>query len=143
MARSRARSAWSKLTEKGRARLRQSGVNPHSYNAWYRRKPEKRATVSRDDFLRGRTPEQQRRKQAAPAPEKRQEAEDRLYTLHGGSPWAKRRTIHRGIESMSPSELDIALTAPREKIQKLARRPPDGRITPDGDERDFNPFWYK
>ena len=58
MSKPRRPSAWSKLTPRGRARLKASGVKPVSYNAWARKTARQRAKLDRDAYVRGQTSKQ-------------------------------------------------------------------------------------
>lgn len=127
-------TAWSRLTAKGKARLRKSGVNPASYNAYARKSKAQKAKVNRDDFVRGKTKVQKTqstRRQAIKT--QRQKVIEHLTVVLRGR--GSKKGITRGVRMMTPDELDIAENADYETIADMASRPPD-------ESRGRNPFWY-
>jgi hypothetical protein len=134
-----AKTAWSRLTKAGQTRLRKSGVNPASYNAYEKKSKADKAKTNRNDFIRGKTPQQQKDKaRKTKRKTKRGDAVDRMVSiLRGRGKRANRKHIGKYVGSMDSDDLDWLMgdEATYSGIAQRASQPPD----PD---TGVNPFWY-
>lgn len=133
-----AETAWSRLTARGKARLKKSGVQPASYNAYARKSKAQRAKVNRDEFVRGKTRQQlaQKTRRATKRDKRKQAVDHILRVLRGKSKKQPRtKSIQRGVDMMTDAEVDEALTADYNFIAARAMRPMDPI-------RGKNPWWY-
>lgn len=113
----RSDTPWGKLTDRGRDRLRKTGVTPQAYNAWEKKTPAQKRDagkkgVSRSDFIRGQTPKQQKRQARTTAArdtrnEKRQAVIQHVSDLTGGR--ANPKAVGKWIIGMEGDELDDLL----------------------------------
>ena len=143
------KTAWSKLTPRGRARLKASGVIPASYNAWYKRPPAKRIGIDREQFIRGKTAEQQKRSRKRNLSARRRAIVDRLVNLNSSDANRKlidnpvrRRRIQAIVDNMDITEIEIVESLSDSGIRDRARKEAYIYIQNKDVEIDMNPLFY-